>query len=323
MAYLPNKKVIFLIIFILLGFAGWFYYSQQKKENFEYVAIEGQKTPLIIATSTQNSIYEADTDGDGLKDWEEILWKTDPKKSDTDNDGTSDGEEVIAERDPLKAGPDDKIAAKIEDLVKENKETEKKETLTISYAKQFLANYLLLKQQKGTLAEDDKSSLVDSIMQNMEPLQVDDKYEISNLKFSSGNSDAAKKYGANMKKIFIEEKQDVVDDALVFELLINNLKNNEPYDGNIRDLKQSITTYDKLISEMLLLQIPNNVSQSHLKALNSLSNVKYALENMILAPTDPIRAVMGRKLYDEEIQKTYDALSGIQSFLDKYDVYIF
>ena len=37
----------------------------------------------------------ADTDGDGLKDGEEVTkYKTDPLKADTDADGLKDGEEV-------------------------------------------------------------------------------------------------------------------------------------------------------------------------------------------------------------------------------------
>ncbi len=42
--------------------------------------------------------YDLDSDSDGLKDWEETLWGTDPKNPDTDGDGTEDGSAVEAER---------------------------------------------------------------------------------------------------------------------------------------------------------------------------------------------------------------------------------
>ncbi|MEX2052408.1 MAG: hypothetical protein WD991_01775, partial [Candidatus Paceibacterota bacterium] len=35
-----------------------------------------------------------DTDGDGISDWEESLWGTDPTKKDTDLNGVSDGDEI-------------------------------------------------------------------------------------------------------------------------------------------------------------------------------------------------------------------------------------
>ena len=43
------------------------------------------------------AIGDIDTDSDGLKDWEERLWRTDANNKDTDNDGASDGEEVLAD----------------------------------------------------------------------------------------------------------------------------------------------------------------------------------------------------------------------------------
>ncbi|MEX0931495.1 MAG: hypothetical protein WDZ88_01970 [Candidatus Paceibacterota bacterium] len=65
-----------------------------------------------IATDTEGSTVSnsrgvTDTDMDGLADWEEKLWNTDPKNPDTDGDGTSDGDEVFTGRNPLKPGPND------------------------------------------------------------------------------------------------------------------------------------------------------------------------------------------------------------------------
>ncbi len=65
-------------------------------------------------SNTENPVVEEggvqsvrDSDNDGLADWEERLWKTDPNNPDTDGDGTSDGDEVLLGRNPLKPGPDD------------------------------------------------------------------------------------------------------------------------------------------------------------------------------------------------------------------------
>ena len=50
---------------------------------------------------------EPDRDGDGLPDWEEGVWGTNPNNPDTDGDGTYDGEEVRNNRHPRVAGPSD------------------------------------------------------------------------------------------------------------------------------------------------------------------------------------------------------------------------
>ncbi|MCB9554757.1 MAG: VWA domain-containing protein [Deltaproteobacteria bacterium] len=45
--------------------------------------------------------FVADSDGDGLADYLELEWKTDPAKADTDDDGLSDGFEVLTANDPV------------------------------------------------------------------------------------------------------------------------------------------------------------------------------------------------------------------------------
>ena len=133
---------------------------------------------------------DKDSDGDGLKDWEELLWKTDPNKADTDSDGTNDNEEITLNRNPLKAGPDDKISDK-EDLVAQEKAVSdsKQNTLTASYARKFLTEYMTLKKQKGVLTDLDKENLVQSFMDNLEPLTVNDSYRISSIKVSSESNE--------------------------------------------------------------------------------------------------------------------------------------
>ncbi len=51
-----------------------------------------------------------DFDLDGLKDWEEKIYNTNPINPDTDKDGYLDGEEVAAGYDPTKPAPNDKLA---------------------------------------------------------------------------------------------------------------------------------------------------------------------------------------------------------------------
>ncbi len=54
-------------------------------------------------------VIVADTDGDGLSDWdEENTYGTDPSKADTDGDGMNDGAEVGLGRDPLTADKEEK-----------------------------------------------------------------------------------------------------------------------------------------------------------------------------------------------------------------------
>lgn len=57
-----------------------------------------------------------DVDGDGLKEWEEALWKTDPLNPDTDGDRSLDGDETTHNRNPLKRGPADELFSAFSNL---------------------------------------------------------------------------------------------------------------------------------------------------------------------------------------------------------------
>lgn len=74
--------------------------SYSKRGAFSKINIWGAKETTI---ESQNK----DTDNDGLKDWEEELYKTDPYNPDTDNDGYLDGEEVNSGHNPIVKAPGD------------------------------------------------------------------------------------------------------------------------------------------------------------------------------------------------------------------------
>jgi outer membrane protein OmpA-like peptidoglycan-associated protein/opacity protein-like surface antigen len=68
---------------------------------------DGLKDGEEVTTYKTNPV-KADTDGDGLNDGDEVMkYKTDPLKADTDGDGLKDGDEVLKYKtDPLKADTD-------------------------------------------------------------------------------------------------------------------------------------------------------------------------------------------------------------------------
>ena len=322
MAYLPNKKIWFLLVFILLIFAGWFYFSDYKNKQIQYIA-EQEKSPLAVVLE-QTSQLDADSDADGLKDWEELLWKTDPNKADTDGDGTNDNEEISLNRNPLKAGPNDKISEK-EDLVAQEKAVSdsKQNTLTAAYARKFLTEYMTLKQQKGELSDADKQNLVQSFMDNIEPLTVVDQYSVSDIKITANTSDSVKKYAEEMKKIFIDERQGLISEPEVFKALMKNIQEGADFQKDIESLNYSIGKYEELIKKMMNMIVPKELSENHLEAINGFNNTKIAIKNMTFASTDPVKAVTGRKPYDIELKRAYDALIDMQNIFDEYKIYVF
>ncbi|MBL7155510.1 MAG: hypothetical protein ISS88_03385 [Candidatus Portnoybacteria bacterium] len=100
MKKLPLKTILVALILAigLILFVG----SYSKKGAFSQINIWGGKETIIES-------QDKDTDSDGLRDWEEELYKTSPYDPDTDNDGYLDGEEINSGHNPLVKGPGDEI----------------------------------------------------------------------------------------------------------------------------------------------------------------------------------------------------------------------
>ena len=91
------SSIVALVIIVIGVFE-----SQKKPETVTTEsAIQGDYSKTSLSDDPALAI---DSDHDGLRDWEEVLWKTDSKIADTDGDGTNDGDEVKAGRNPLIAG---------------------------------------------------------------------------------------------------------------------------------------------------------------------------------------------------------------------------
>lgn len=92
----PRFYLILIVAFVLL--VGVIGFTLVKTGKISFLGIDSK------------SIKEQrDSDNDGLSDWDEELYKTDPNNPDTDGDGTLDGEEIKLGRNPLVRAPGDKL----------------------------------------------------------------------------------------------------------------------------------------------------------------------------------------------------------------------
>lgn len=324
LAHLPNKKIIFILIFVLIIFAGWFYVFADKNKQSEYIA-DKEKSALSVVEDKANQ-YDADIDGDGLKDWEEALWKTDINKADSDGDGTNDNEEIALGRDPLKAGPDDKISDK-EDLVAQEKaEADKnKNTMTAIYARKFMAEYLTLKTEKGELTEEDKQNLVVKTMNDIKPPEVADKYKISDLSVQETTEESIKHYAVGMKAVFIDIKMPKKDEIEVFSVLLKSIKEEDfkKTEASVNVLKSYISLNKRILEAMLPFGVPEILSNFHLEIVNGFNNIALAVEDMTDAKNDPIKAMIGQRIYTEQKLRIYNAMKSVQEVFNKYEITVF
>ena len=165
--YFPSKNflVALSIAIVIIIIAIIFNYWQPNTTKYTNDNLVSETD----ATSSQTS--NVDSDNDGLPDWMENLYGTDPKKSDTDGDGTSDIDEIKANRDPLKANtalegkePNDKIDPQL--IESEQKTTAEYEKLspTEKMARNLFSNIIASQPVSGEMDQATTDGIVQKLI---------------------------------------------------------------------------------------------------------------------------------------------------------------
>ncbi len=99
-----NKGKLIIPLVLVLGIFVGAVVVLKTQGTFANIFKEGKKIFVPVASEP-----DSDPDNDGLKNWEEEVYKTDPRDPDTDKDGYLDGEEVLSGYNPLIKAPNDAL----------------------------------------------------------------------------------------------------------------------------------------------------------------------------------------------------------------------
>jgi hypothetical protein len=294
LTYLPSKKFITVLLTILLVGAGGFLLSK-------YVVKKGDEKPLFERNKELTPVLfqqnSKDSDNDGLADWEETLWKTDPNNPDTDNDGTLDGEEVKLGRNPVKPGPDDKYSSQyakststtpVLGRMTEDNETEK---LTRDFISQYLANKIISGE---SLDEASKENLVNSLFNDLDIEIPPNPYSLASIKVLSDNNQSSLK---NYSDQFLAILKKYNDPPPTMEVYYFQQMIQEKDETMVKELEKSVATYEGLKKDFLNLAAPPDLKNQHLQVVNSIALLKDITEKLKNYSTDPLGALIATQQY--------------------------
>jgi len=264
-----------------------------------FVAIKSQKSsekPLVknsieavgIDQSNIDLIAEQDTDKDGLKDWEEVLWRTDPQKADTDSDGTPDGKEVELERNPTVKGPNDKIA---NNPFAQNQEGMKGEPLTATdkFARDLFTQYITAKQANGgvPLTSDEQKQIALDMLDKSDAVLAKAEYDRTDLIIAKDSSpETIRAYGNELGRIIKTYSISARDEGVI---LRDSVQTEDP--EILKELDPIIKAYQNLLSNFIKTKAPANASLIHLAVVNAFSDILSTTKGMGDLYTDPLVAL--------------------------------
>jgi len=285
--YLPSKKfltalsiaVVVVLIAIILNY--WIPNITSYKSG-----------DLATNTSASSSLTSnVDSDKDGLPDWLENLYGTDPKKADTDGDGTSDFDEIKANRDPLKANtapvgqePNDKIDPQI--IANNQKISDEYQNLnsTQKMARDLMSNIIASQPVNGQMDQATIDALVDKSISDLPQKQFSGITKESDLNLVGMDQKTlannlliyAKSYYAQTELFRKMMGQDL-------QIINNGISVNKVPDKE--KLTIVIEKYQDIINNLIKTPIPGISGSSgviyHLSIINSLEKL-IAIDNDII-----------------------------------------
>jgi len=273
--YLPSKKfwtALSVTLFIILLSVVISIFS---KNTVKY-----SNDSLVSATNTASSFTNTDSDNDGLPDWKEALYGTDPHNPDTDGDGTNDGDEVAQGRDPLKPNtapkgqePNDKIDPVI--IEKNNQLIQNYENLseTDKLSRTIFSNIIASQPINGSMDQSSVNSIVENTLSAVPQKNYSGITKSTDLNLLQTNSANLIINLSEYAKSFANETQKLINilgaDTNIIDSYISN------GDKTAKAKMLSLTDkYQDVVNNLIKMPVPVAIGYYdityHLKVINDL-----------------------------------------------------
>ncbi len=266
--------------------------SPQKKANNNpaLVSIEGKVLEELV---------NKDSDLDGVLDWEEGLFGTDPHKKDTDEDGVADDAEI--ENLKSQAGKKEKGGPLLELDEKNLTETDK-------FSREFFSTVATL-NQNGVIDQavmDQLGTALAQRIQNSTPRKI---YQLSEIKIIKDDSiKAIQTYGETL--INMQSKYAVKHG--VTDVLRKFIVDEENVDvGVLSELDPIISQKNKLKNAMVKMGVPQSIATLHLNVINSLEILVENVRDIQLYDTDVILSLSAISQYEENTDRLNKSLNNL------------
>ena len=267
-----------------------------------YMLARNAKSPPLALASAESALLQAiaarDSDGDGLPDWEEALYGTNPNITDTRNLGMTDGEAVAKGLIVPKAIADIRVATSSDGMIVDpDLPTPGKGTLTAAFAEHFFTLYLAAREANGgnDLSE---AQMNDVAMQALDALAAaiagspDYKSE-RDLNIKGSGADRLREYAAQAESVLLSKTADASKSGI--EYLQDGVQRNDA--EAFTHLASLAKVYRESAVGLAALAVPEELIQGHLALVNAMMRLSEIMSDFARANTDPLATMLALKQY--------------------------
>lgn len=274
---IPSKKVLALILVSISVVTGAFVFAERKNEEAAVLYTADTNTTLVANASSDG--YK-DTDGDGLKDWEETLWGTNPNIPD---------------------------AEKINKSATSTPKKKEKLTSTDVLARSFFAEYMNLKEVGLVTDKASQENVAKNLLQNTDFVQEPTPYTQNNIRIS--NTITLREYGNNVGTIFKTNLVEGRNEMVIFKDALDSGSKEK-----LNELQPILAGYKNIRTGLLNTPVPPQAATAHVALINSLSKIIFINELILKTFSDPVLGVQGTAMYQEtfaELQQSFASMRDV------------
>lgn len=270
-------------------------------------------TRIAGAQSSEELLREyaaKDSDADGLPDWQEALYGTDPMNPESFQVGIRDGEAVAQGL----------IEPKV--VVRPENEPTDPDTipgtlaapssLTDRFSQTLLKQYLMNRGEKPPTSAEIvafvEAGIADLERENVSP----PRFSLADVRTTGDTGTAAlTAYAANVEQAFVLNT--VSADKNELSYFADALKEDA---AALRKIASIGEAYADIANALIAIPAPAEARQAHLSIANALMHMSETSGDMAALKTDPLRALMGIGLYEkyaEELVAAFTNMNGVFS----------
>lgn len=315
--YFRSHRKAVLLLAVLIVVSGLILYLKTKKQNVPEQGIFTIADPA--QRSEQLKKLQQDSDNDGLRDWAEVLYRTDPNNQDTDGDRTLDGEEVKLNRDPSVANTS-KSPAEPNDFVATSTPAQDTKPGQPQNLTRQLAEKIAREMIVGRIANPDAPFDSDATAQNLvdtvlgsTPDQI--QYTLTKKDIvvgRDGSKAAAQAYQTAMIRIIETNSKSLT--AKPYVQIFAEAMETQNY-GKLDALDPYLAEYNQIISQLKKLPAPPQFAELHLEYVNIIIGQASIARKMRTAGDDPLNALVALRQY-MAIQEQFKTL--LNKFTSEY-----
>jgi hypothetical protein len=266
-----------------------------------------EKSPSAIAVEKiVKKSLEGDTDGDGLKNWEEALYKTDPEKTDTDGDGVSDGTEISTNRNPLVVGSGWEAGTTTSTGAQFN--------ATDRFSQEIFIKYIEAKKSGKEITTEFSDQLAEEILSKDYSVS-ENVFDVSQLSLiAKPTSEEIHAYGNNFGKSISIPLPERIRDELT---ILYSIQTDGMTETDEAELTLLYERYSTIRNNLASIRVPSEIQNVHASFIRSIDTLRDTISGIQNLDTDPIGSFKKIVLFEDGLNNLTVASTALKTYFVK------